>query len=83
MVSFAKAQDLSFDNSSLTLSSPSSMLSEMAKLLKTPYIDGVYFPMPFAILDPKKEEEDDIATSFDLPPPSNEGFLEKKKTHHR
>lgn len=43
----------------------------MAELLKTPYVDGVYFPTPLAISHPKEEEEeDDTATSFEPPPPT-------------
>lgn len=65
MVSFARTWDLSFDNSSSTSTFLSSML-EILELLKTPYMDGVYFLTPLAVLHVDKEEEGNTTTSFDL-----------------
>lgn len=46
------------------------MSFEMVELLKTPYMDGVYFPTPLVVSRPKEEEEDgDTAMSFDPPLP--------------
>lgn len=47
MVSFARTQDLSFDNSPSTFALLS---SEMEVLLETPYMGGVYFPTLLVIL---------------------------------
>lgn len=69
-MSFVRTWDLSFDTSSSTSTFLYSMSSKMAELLKTLYVDEVYFPTPLIILYPREEEEGDITTSFEPPSPT-------------
>lgn len=46
------------------------MSSKMTELLKTSYIDRVYFPMPFSILHPGEMEVDEEGLTMPHPPRS-------------
>lgn len=78
MVSFTRTQGLSSDSSSSTSTSLSSMLSEMEKLLKTPYVGGVYFPTLLAVSHLQKEEESETAISSG-PPSSTRASQRRRK----